>query len=259
MHQDIAVSRAHPAWRMALVAAGTTAALMLGACADATGTSGANARTSVSFQASRTTAAATGSADLAAAVIPVTQGGHTLDITSAEMVVSRVTLKPAGDSAFSEGDSDNESDSDRRDAATIRSGATTIALPLDSWVITPFTSPVPQGSYNRLRLDTDFLRVKGTYDAQAFDVTLPVNLHLQLRLDPPLVVGPATDSANVTVNVNVTQWFVRNGTVLDPRTLQGDRSLLNSVRNAIRASFHAYKDRDHDGRDHDDDDSDRRR
>ncbi|HEY0997623.1 MAG TPA: hypothetical protein VGD77_16655 [Gemmatimonadaceae bacterium] len=259
MHQDISVSRAHPAWRIALVAAGATAALMLGACADATGTGGANARTSVSFQAARTTAGSMGSANLSAAVIPVTQGGHTLDITSAEVVVSRVTLKPAGDSAFSEGDSDNESDSDRKDAATVRMGATTIALPLDSGVITPFTSQVPQGTYNRLRLDADYLRVKGTYDAQPFDVTLPVNLHLQLRIAPPLVVGSATDSANVTVNVNVPQWFVRDGTVLDPRRLQDDRSLLNSVRNAIRASFHAYKDRDHDGREHDDDDSDRRR
>ena len=259
MQQEASVTRAHPAWRMALVAAGATAALMLGACADATGTGGATARTSVSFQAARTTAGSTGNASLAAAVIPVTEGGHTLDVTSAEVVVSRVTLKPAGDSAFSEGDSDNESDSDRKDAATVRMGATTIALPLDSGVITPFTSQVPQGTYNRLRLDADFLRVKGTYDGQAFDVTLPVNLHLQLRIDPPLVVGSATDSANVTVNVNVPQWFVRNGTVLDPRTLQSDRSLLNSVRNAIRASFHAYKDRDHDGRDHDDDDSDRRR
>ncbi|MHB1265735.1 MAG: hypothetical protein ACYC1S_15140 [Gemmatimonadaceae bacterium] len=258
MHQETAVSRAHPAWRMTLVAAGASAALMLGACADATGTSGASARTSVSFQAARASAAAPGSANVAAAVIPVTQGGHTLDITSADLVVSRVTLKPASDSAFSEGDSDNESDSDRRDAATIRSGAATIALPLDSGVITPFTSQIPQGTYSRLRLDTDFLRVKGTYDTQPFDVTLPVNLHLQLRIDPPLVVGSATDSANVTVNVNVAQWFVRNGTVLDPRTLQSDRALLNSVRNAIRASFHAYKDGDRDGRDHDDD-SDRRR
>ena len=239
--------------RASLVAAGATAAFMLAGCSDATGT-GNTARASVSFRAaSNAGVRSVGSGDFAASVIPVTSGGHTIDVTSAELVVSKVTLKRVSDSTFSEGDSDSESDSDARDAAPIRLGATTVALPLDSGVITPFAGQVPVGTYDRLRLDTDFLRVKGTYDGQAFDVTLPVNLHLQLRLNPPLNVSNTTDSTNVTVKIAVPQWFIQNGTVVDPRQLQSNPQLLNSLRSSIRASFHAMRDRDKDGDESDSD------
>lgn len=239
--------------RASLLAAGAAATLAIGACSDATGAEGARRPTSVSFQtASSGAVSSTSSMDIAAAQVPVTSGGHTIDVTSAEVVLSRVMLKPAEDGQFSETDSDSESDSDARGSA-IKMGAATVALPLDSGVITPFTGLIPQGTYDRLRLDAEFLRVKGTYDSQPFDVTLPVNLHLQLRLNPPLNITGATDSTNVTVRINVPQWFVHNGVVVDPRTLQSNRDLLNQLRNNIRASFRAYKDSDRDGDDADSD------
>lgn len=238
----------------ALAGAIATVAI-LGACAELTG----NADTrpaSVSFHVP----AAGAAASVSAALVPVTGDGHTVDVTSIDVVLSEVTFERAdavGGDADSD-DSDADSDSDGAHNEQVRVGASTVALPLTGGVVTPFTGSIPMGTYDGLELDVEFLRIRGTYDGQAFDVTLPVDAEVELDLVPPLVVSGSGDPVNVTVNVDALSWFrAADGSVVDPRRLQTDAAYRAAFVARIRASLHATEDSDRDG-DEADSDSDGR-
>ena len=188
------------------------------------------------------------------AAIVVTGGGHTLDLTSADVVFSEITFEGENVEPGDDDDSDMDSDSDHEGNARFRSGATTVGLPLEGGVVTLFTAPVPLGTFNRLEMDGEFLRVRGTYDGETFDVTVPIDAELELALSPPLEVTSAADPLNVSITVDVESWFRdANGNVIDPRQLATDATLRSEFRNRVGASFNAFEDEDHDA---DDEDSD---
>lgn len=238
--------------KAATVSIGATAlALTAAACADILSRAGSR-EASLSF----------GVASAAAGVVAnegfivVTEGGNTIDVQSVDVVFSEMTFE--GENVDSGDDDDSESDSDSEQAgnARFRSGATTVSLPLAGGVITPFTGQLPLGTYTRLEMDAEFMRIQGTYNGQPFDVTVPVGTEFELRLSPPLVVGSATDPVNVSINVDVASWFRgASGAVIDPRLLATDATLRSEFRSRVRASFRAFEDDDRDG-DESDSDSD---
>ena len=185
------------------------------------------------------------------AMIPVTGGGHTVDVQKVDVLFDQVKLERVhtGD----ERDSDaNEEDSDLRNEEVFRSGPVTIALPLDGGSVSPFTQALPVGLYDELQMKARSLRLQGTYDGQTFDVTVPVDVKLETRLNPPLNIAAATDRPDITVDVNVLSWFkASDGTVIDPRLLATDGSLRSAFRSRVRSSFRAFKDKNRDGVDSD--------
>lgn len=221
------------------------------ACSILTGDNGLGSA-SLSFHAAGTSAPRGASFNSSAA--PVTDGTHTIDLQSVDLTLSEVTFERVdgqpGDDDDSETDSDSEGSHNRR----LVSGATTISLPLDGGMIAPFSGNLPAGSYDRVELDVEFVRLRGTYDGQAFDVTVPVSRELELRISPPLVVDGST-TGNVTVNIDFASWFKVNGTVIDPRTLTSSTA-MSLFRERVKASFKATEDSDRDG-DESDSDSDR--
>lgn len=240
----------------ARAAAGAIAAIaLLGACAELIGGAGRRPA-SVSFHVP----AAGSSLAASASLVPVTGGGHTVDVTSIDVVLSEVTFERAdatGGDADSD-DSDADSDSDGAHNEQVRVGASTVALPLAGGVVTPFTGTIPNGTYDGLELDVEFLRIRGTYDGQAFDVTLPVNAEVELDIVPPLVVSGNGDPVNVTVNVDALSWFrTADGAVVDPRRLQTDATYRAAFIARIRASLRATEDSDRDGDEADSDSDDR--
>lgn len=225
--------------------------LTVSACSDLFGSG--TGKASVSFNAG---GRATASTELSLALVPVTGAGHTLDVQSIDVVLDEVTLERddvSGSDADSD-DSDADSDSDGPHNARVRVGASTVSLPLQGGVITPFTSSVPTGTYSRLEMDVRYVRVRGTYDGQAFDVTMPVNAEYELQLSPPLVVAASGDPVNVTVNFDALSWF-RNadGSPVDPVRLQGDATYRAAFLARIKASLRATEDSDRDGDDSDSD------
>lgn len=236
------------------VAAAIAAVATLGACAELIGTTDTRPA-SVSFHipASGTNLSAS------ASLVPVTGGGHTVDVTSIDVVLSEVTFERAdaiGGDADSD-DSDADSDSDGAHNAQVRVGASTVALPLSGGVVTPFTGTIPTGTYDGLELDVEFLRIRGSYDGQAFDVTIPVDAEVELDIVPPLVVTGNGDPVNVTVNVDALAWFrSADGSVIDPRRLQTDSAYRADFVARIRASLHATEDSDRDGDEADSDSDD---
>ena len=216
--------------------------------------SGSEARrdASVSFHVASTASLSASPADL----LLITEGSHTLDLQSVDVVVDEVTFERLNGQPDDDDDSETDSDSDGGHNARVRVGSATVALPLEGGVITPFNGSLPEGQYDRLELDVEFARLRGTYDGQAFDVTVPIQAEYELELVPPLVVAANSTAPNVTVNLDIAQWLrTSTGALIDPLRLQTDAEYRAEFVRRIRASIHAMEDSDRDG-DESDSDSD---
>lgn len=224
----------------------------VGACADIL--SGGRTRdASLSFGVTQSGALVSTSSN-GGGLIVITGGGHTIDLQSADVVFSEMTFEGENVESGDNDDSDADSDSDHEGNARFRAGAATVSLPLAGGMITPFTGEIPVGTYSRLEMDAEFLRLKGTYDGEAFDLTIPVSAELELTFSPPLEVTSSSEPVNVSVTVDVSAWFKdANGNTIDPRQLATNAALRAEFRNRVRASFKAFEDADKDGDDSDSD------
>lgn len=231
--------------------------LVAAACADLL----SNDRTqeaSLSFGVTQNGSLVAASTSGLSAIVLTGGDGHTIDLQSADVVFSEMTFEGQNVDSGDDDDSDMDSDSDHDGNAKFRAGATTVSLPLEGGVITPFTGQIPLGTYRRLEMDAEFLRIRGTYDGQTFDVTVPVNAELELGFSPPLEVTSSSVPVNVSINIDVSNWFKdTNGNTIDPRQLNTNATLRAQFRNRVRASFRAFEDEDHDA-DESDSDSDGR-
>ena len=239
--------------RTSSIASAAVAALAIfgtAGCSMLTGDNGPGSA-SLSFHAAGTTAAGTA---LANSAVPITDGVHTIDLQSVDVTFSEVTFERADGQPSDDDDSETDSDSEGSHNSRFQSGATTISMPLTGGMIAPFSGNLAAGSYDRVELDVEFVRIRGTYDGQAFDVTVPVSRELELRLNPALVVDGSTPG-NVTVNINFAAWFTANGVTIDPRQLATSATAQSAFRDRVKASFKATEDQDRDG-DEADSDSD---
>ncbi len=205
----------------------------------------ANGRSAVtlSFAPRAATSAASYSA------IPITRNGHTLDITSATLNISKVELH----STTGEHEMECEHDAGCGNLATT---PLVVNLTPDGAAVTVSTGIVPEGTYREIELKLASVRLVGTYDGHAFDVVVPVNVEREMEFQPPVTIGGANDPArNITIAVPFTDWFTNaDGSLVDPARLMTDSSLRDAVINRVRASFHAFRDDDHDMDDDDHDD-----
>lgn len=187
---------------------------------------------------------------------PITVGGNTLDLQNIDVVFDEIVLERAEheEGGDSDGESDAESDSDGSANEKLRRGPFTLAIPVNGGVITPINESIPSGSYEKVEMDVSSVRVRGTYNGQAFDVTLPVNSELELEFANDFVVDDETDRLNVTIAINFANWFRSStGSLIDPRTAATDASVRAAIVNRIRASFKAFEDSDKDADDQDSD------
>ena len=231
-----------------LVAIGATAvAVAVAACsADSTGVGPRSSQ--IAFSATKTSpAGATFSA------VPITVGGHTLDLTSITVTVARIELKRAQADACP-GDDDNDDDHPSQTPSTnacgeLKVGPVTVTIPVDGGMVTLPANTIPAGTYRAFDVRVSQVELKGTFDTKTFDVTLPVHATIENTFSTPLVVA---DSAPTTITINLTTagWFLNgDGSLIDPGQLSASASLQARIRNNIAASLRAFEDRDHDGRD----------
>jgi hypothetical protein len=209
---------------------------------------GARSPTQLSF----TTTSATASA-AAAALAPITSGGHTLDLTHVTLTIARAELKRTssdGCNGDDEGDDDHAATtSTMEDCAEVKVGPTTVDLPLTGGMVTVPANAIPAGTFHQLELRVSSVRLQGTFDTKAFDVTLPVNARGEIEFATPVVVTDGTPTS-ITVNVPANTWLVNpDGSLIDPNAILTNPALLTTVRNRVAASFRAFEDEDHDGRD----------
>jgi hypothetical protein len=233
--------------RSTVIGATIASAAVIAACSSDSVAAG-NAQTQLAF--------GTNSGLTAATLDAVTVGAHTLNLTSVTLTVDRAELKRAHTDAC-EGDHDEDDDSGSATTATgpatncseVKLGPTTVALPLTPGVVTLPADAIPAGTFREFELSVSQAEVKGTFDGGTpFDVVLPVRVRQEVDLDTPLVVTDGTP-VSVTVNVSVNDWFTNaDGSLIDPSTVLANPSVLARVKARIRASFRAFEDDDHDGK-----------
>jgi hypothetical protein len=199
---------------------------------------------------------------------PITINGHTLDLSAVTITVARVELKPAA-AAVCAGDDNEGADDDRApssasadgdhnsggqdDCGEMKIGPTTIDLPLDGSVVTVPADAIPAGTFQELELRLAFIRLQGTFDGKAFDVTVSTPVKGEIQFATPVVVTAGT-ATSITVTVPLATWFTNtDGSLLDPSKLNTTPSLMSQFVGRIGTSFHAFEDEDHDG--HDDHDN----
>ncbi len=241
---------------------------------------------SVSFMTRPITAAAASNSVIHAASVTATDGRNTLTITRAQVVLSRIELRATGAAvcdAGNDADNDNGGDNDANDRSDgpghdggcegLELSPMLAELPTDSSVVSAFHANIPAGTYTALEAALEpahghdgsaaaFLaanpafagvsvRVTGTYNGQAFVYSGAPQVHLELEFSPPLAVGDA--GTNVTVHVDLTQWFRDgSGNLADPATANAGGANASLVANNIRQSFRAFRDDRRDGGGHGD-------
>jgi uncharacterized protein DUF4382 len=244
--------------RAAVIGSLTTLALTAG-CSDATSTGRASAQ--IAFTSGATPAAN-------ALLVPITNGGHTLNITQATLTITRVELKPtktdacAGDDgaddnlvATSSASHDDNATGSDEGCEELKAGPLSVDLPLNGGITTLAANSIPSGTFREIELRVSTARLVGTFDGAPFDVTVPVNTRGEIEFTTPLVVTDGTPTS-VTINVPVDGWLTNaDGSLIDPSKLASNATLLGQVRSRIIASFRAFEDEDHDG--HDDHDGNR--
>jgi hypothetical protein len=190
-----------------------------------------------------------------------TTGGHTLELSQVQMVVSRIRLR-----LLEQTEPGCAGPNEQHPCTEFKAGPVLVDLPVHGGLVTPVTADVPPGSYRFILINvfppsgddaaaTAFrtanawpanasMRVKGTYDGQAFDVYLPVNGEVYNTLDPPFVVtADSKGTFNVTVAVDPHGWFkTKEGALIDPRSLATEAGLRDLVSGNVRASFRAFSD-----------------
>jgi len=188
--------------------------------------------------------------------------GGSVRITSAQMTLSHIKLA-SGDVTCTDDDANeaddandqpdaNETDADDQDeneCPSIRGDPVQVNLPLDGTTKVILDAMVPAGSYLGLRAEIENVSVVGVFtDAggtdHAFTFTSDAHAEVSVDFPTPVTVGAAT--SNFTIDVDVGTWFKdAAGAILDPNNAANQES----IEHAIRASFHAFEDDNHDGDD----------
>ncbi|MDB4877558.1 MAG: hypothetical protein JWM41_4004 [Gemmatimonadetes bacterium] len=250
--QEIANFSKHTTRRPAAIVTAIVGLAFISACSSDSVGVGGSTQSQLSFSTSGTSS----SNAVSAALVPVTVGAHTLDLAQVTLTIDRAELKRAHTDACA-GDNDENDDhpgnlgnsGNTGNCAEVKIGPTTVDLPLTPGVVSIPANTIPAGTFRQLELSVSQVRLKGTFDGTAFDVSLPVRVRQEVEFATPIVV---TDSApaSVTVNVPVAGWLVNaDGSLVDPSKILTTPSLMAAVKARIAASFRAFEDRDHDGKD----------
>ena len=164
---------------------------------------------------------------------------------------------------------DNDSDDDDDDCPTLRVGPFLVDLPVNGTDGPRVTVPVPEGTYSSVRLtlhkvtsndsadrvfrqaNPDFrdisVRLEGTFNGAPFIFVGDVNAKIDVPLPEPLAIGET--GGDVTVTLDLGSWFVRpQGGLYAPALANTPGSVRSAVQYNIGSTFHAFRDRDRDGR-----------
>ncbi len=190
-------------------------------------------------------------------------GADTLILTTAEIVLREVELKRSDVS-----DCDSEPDDDGCQEFAV--GPVLVSLPLEAGIQVQFGLDIPQGTYSEIEFDIykvseddpadaafrqahqEFIdksiRVSGTFNGQAFVFETDLGVEQELDLSPPLVVEESSETANLTVFVDINGWFRDvSGGLINPESGNKGQPNESLVKENINGSFEAFEDEDRDG------------
>ena len=159
------------------------------------------------------------------------------------------------------------------DSSELKLGPFIIPLNLSGGLTEIATGDIPNGTYDKVKFeihkledndavgDTSFLIgtegcsfvVQGTYNDTLFTYKSKKGVEIEMEVNPPIVISDSLKDVNLTLVVNPSNWFKKNGVFIDPRNESNRSDIDDNIKNSFKK---AYKDNDHDGRENDSDDED---
>ncbi len=241
------------------------AAVLVAACSDST-SPGNRPAVSLSFAARAATGAAPVSPGLSMSPADeiLTDGQNELIITKAEVVLREIELKRVEtvDCDALEPDDD--------ECEKFQTAPILLDLPLDGGVAQDTAILVPAGMYDEVEFDIHkvsnddpedaqfredhpdmvgkSIRVQGTFNTQPFTYETDLNVEQEFDLSPPLDVTDGSTSTNVTVLLDLDQWF-RDlaGNLVNPQSGNKGGDNEGLIKENIKQSIEAFEDHDSDG------------
>jgi hypothetical protein len=189
--------------------------------------------------------------------------GAQLELTKVEIVLREIELE-----RVEVIDCDVEPEPDG--CEKFETGPILVDLPLDGSTSQELAINVDPGSYDEVEFEIhkvssdgpedatfraahpDFvntsIRVQGTYGGEAFTYETDLDVEQEFDLMPPLVVDETTTSTNVTIRVDVSQWFLdAAGAEVNPADANKGGQHESIVKENIKQSIEAFEDEDRDG------------
>jgi hypothetical protein len=193
-------------------------------------------------------------------------GTDTLKITDVAIVLRRISLKRIEDSAV---DCDTMPETAERSCEHFTVRDVLAHLPLTQGVLTSFSIPVDSGTFRSVSFkihkpgndavdaafklanpgfDTVSVRVTGLWNGVPFTFVSRLDAKQEYRFDPPLVVDASGTATNLTIRMDITKWFVNGGSgaLVDPSSANPGGANENLIKDNIRNSIKAFRDRDRD-------------
>ncbi len=154
------------------------------------------------------------------------------------------------------------------DSAELEIGPFLVNLNLAGGLTEIATGDLPNGTYDKIKFeihkaeddgethgDTAFYNgpadderfsfiISGTYNDTAFTYKSQKGVEQESDLNPPIVISDSLKDVNVTLIVNPSGWFKKNGNFLDPRNEANRSDIDDNIKNSFRK---AVEDDDHDG------------
>ena len=238
----------------------------LGACTDSTSATG-TARMTMQSASQRDS---TPSGPTAGDSRTLTIGSDVLVISKVELVLRKIELEGVRSATCENDDLESGGAStSSAECAEVTAGPVLFDVPLGVGATQQLSVTIPAGSYHELHFqihkltgrpaDQAFLsahpdlsntsvRVTGTFNGAAFVFMTDLEVSQNIELGTPLVAN-ASGTTALTLYVDVSKWFVNAGgtALLDPSLALSGQPLKATVDNNIRASFHAFRDENHDG------------
>jgi hypothetical protein len=252
-------------------------ALLLAACSGDSSGPSTNGQVTVNVA----TVASPGGASLRGDTL--VSGSDTLLLESVQIVLRDIKFERTNDCdddhdedhdlrALSRG-GDDDDDDDRCEYTNV--GPYLLDLPLGPGVERAFTVAVDTGTYDELDVkihkpedngtarDRAFIaqhpefhkisiRATGTWNGTPFTFESDINAQQEIDFHPAIVVTDSTLNVDVTMRVDVANWFRVNGALVNPSTGNKGEANANDVKDNIRDSFRAFRDGNKDGCDDDD-------
>ncbi len=193
-----------------------------------------------------------------------TDGTNTLTLTSVEMVLREIELKPVEIA-------DCDAIPEPTECRDFEVGPVLISVPLGA-VVREFSIAIDPGSYNELEFEFHMIsssdpaddafrtahpnmvdksiRASGTFNGQAFLFDSDLDVEQEFNLASPMVIDENTLNTNLTLRIGLSLWFRdQAGMLVDPNEGNKGGQYESIIKENIKQSIEAFEDRDGDGDD----------
>lgn len=213
----------------------------------------------------------------------LTDGTNILDITSVGIVLREIELERVDgfkcdafdDDESGESESDDGDHEDEDECEEFETGPLLLEPALDGSVEHVASIEILEGFYKELKFqihkvsgedDIDFItahpafddisiRVEGTFNDASFVFTQDLDEEQEIEFDSPFEVSADADSTNITLQLDLSTWFVTDtDELVDPAMANDGEDYEGLVERNIKRSIKVFEDDDHNGRDDDHED-----